>query len=56
MNNELLLLFKEHIDTLIEQTGSLPHETLEFKIESQFFSPTLDLDEKKKLVISYNFF
>ena len=35
MNNELLLLFKKHTDTLIQQTKTRPQETLEFKINKQ---------------------
>ena len=35
MNNELLLLLKKHIDTIIEQTKTKPQETLEFKMNKQ---------------------
>ena len=35
MKNELLLLNKEHTDTLIEQTKIKPQETLQFKINKQ---------------------
>ena len=35
MNNKLLLLFKKHTDTLIEQTKTKPQETLEFKMNKQ---------------------
>ena len=31
MNNELLPLFKKHVDVFMEQTKSRPEETLEFK-------------------------
>ena len=31
MNNEFLLLFKKHTDTLIEQTKTKPQETLDLK-------------------------
>ena len=35
MSNELLLFFKKHTDTLIEQTKSRPQETLDFKMKKQ---------------------
>ena len=35
MNNELLLLFKKHTDTWIEQTKTKPQETLQFKRKNQ---------------------
>ena len=35
MNNELILLFKKHTDTLIEQTKTKPQETLEYKMNQQ---------------------
>ena len=35
MNNELLLLIKKHTDTLIEQTKTKPQGTLEFKMNKQ---------------------
>ena len=40
MNNELLLLTKKHMDTLIEQTKTKPQETLAFRMEKhmQIFS------------------
>ena len=34
-NNELLLLFKKHKDSLIQQTITKPQETLEFKWDKQ---------------------
>ena len=52
MNNELLLLFKKHTDTLIEQTKTEPQETLEFKMNKskQIFSfpPPINLLEEGK--------
>ena len=35
MNNELLLLIKNHTDTLIEQTKTKAQETLEFVMSKQ---------------------
>ena len=35
MNIELLLLMKKHTDTLTEQTKTNPQDTLEFKINKQ---------------------
>ena len=35
MNNELLLLFNKHTDTLIEQTKTKFQETPEFKMNKQ---------------------
>ena len=35
MDNELLLLIKNHTDTLIEETKSKPQETLEYKMNKQ---------------------
>ena len=34
-SNEILLLFKKHIDTLIEQTKTKPQETSEIKLNDQ---------------------
>ena len=46
MNNELLLLIKKHPDTLIEQTSSIPQETLGFKMNKQMqtfsFNPPIN--------------
>ena len=52
MNNELLLLIKNHTDTLIEQTKTKPQETLEFKMNKQvrmfsFNPPIILLGEGK---------
>ena len=55
MNNELLLLFKKHTDTLIEQTKTKPQETLEFKMNKQMqtfsFNPPINLIEEGKWLI-----
>ena len=52
MNNETLLLNKNHTDTLIEQTKTKPKETLEFKmVRSKLtfsFSPPKNLVEEGK--------
>ena len=52
MNNELLLLIKNHTDTLIENTRSKPQETLEIKLNKQMqtfsFSPPINLVEGAK--------
>ena len=54
MNNELLLLIKKHTDTLIEQTKTKSHETLEFKMNKQMrtflFNPPINLVEDKWLM------
>ena len=50
MNNELLLLIKQHTDTVIQRIKSRPHETLEFKMNKQketfSFSPPINLVEE----------
>ena len=47
MNNELLLLIKNHTDMLIEQTKTKPQETLENKMNKQMekfsFNPPISL-------------
>ena len=47
MNNKLLLLIKNHTDTLIEQKKTKPQETLEFKKDKQMqtfsLSPSTNL-------------
>ena len=56
MNNELLLSITKNTDTLIEQTKSRPHETLEFKLNKQMktfsFSPPRNLVEEEKMLLS----
>ena len=56
MNNELILLIKKHTDTLIEQTKTIPQETLEFNMNKQMqsfsFNPPLNLVEEGKWLIA----
>ena len=60
MNNELLLLFKKHTDTLIEQTRTKPQETLEFKMNKQrqtfSFNPPINLIEEDKWLLAVSSF
>ena len=60
MNNELLLLIKNHTDTLIEQTKTKPHETLEFKMNKQMqtfsFNPPISLVEEGKWFLGVSAF
>ena len=60
MNNELLLLIKKHTDTLIQQTKTHPHETLEFKMNRQMqtfsFSPPLKFFEGGKWLLAVSSF
>ena len=60
MNNELLLLFKKHTDTLIEQTKTKPQETLEFKMNKQTqtfsFNPPINLIEEDKWLLAASSF
>ena len=60
MNNELLLLIKKHTDTLIEQTKTKPQETLEFKMnkQNQTFSinPSKNLLEEGKWLLAVSSF
>ena len=60
MNNELLLLFKKHTDTLIEQTKTKPQETLKFKMNMQMqtfsFNPPINLLEEGKWLIAVSSF
>ena len=52
----MLLLFKKHTDTLIQQTKTKPQETLEFKMKKQMqtfsFNPPLNLTEEGKWLIA----
>ena len=56
MNNELLLLFKKHTDTLTEQTKTKPQKTLEFNLKKQMqtfsFSPPINLVEEAKWLLA----
>ena len=58
MYDELLLLFKKHKDTLIEQTRREPQETLEFEVNKQMetisFNPPINLVEERKWLIAVN--
>ena len=60
MNNELLLLYKKHTDTLIEQTKTKPQETLEFKMNKQMetfsFNPPINLVEEGKWLLAVSSF
>ena len=60
MNIELLLLFKKHTDSLIEQTETKPQETLEFKKNKQmqtfsFDTPIYLVEEGKWLLAVSSF-
>ena len=56
----MLLLTEKHRDTLIEQTGTRPQETLEFKKSRQTqtfsFSPTINLVEQGKWLLGVTSF
>ena len=60
MNNELLLLIKEHIETLIKQTKIKPQETLEFKMNKQMqtfsFNLSINLVEERKWLLAVSSF
>ena len=60
MDNELLLLFKKHTDTLIQQTRTKPQETLEFKMNKQrqtfSFNPPINLIEEDKWLLAVSSF
>ena len=60
MNNELLLLFKKHTDTLIEQTKTKPQETLEFNMnkpnQTFSFNPSINLLEEGKWLLAVSSF
>ena len=60
MNNELLLLFKKHTDTLIQQTKTKPQETLEFKMNKQMqtfsFNLPINLVEEGKWLMAVSSF
>ena len=59
MNIELLLLIREHTDTLIEQTKTKPQETLEFNMNKQMatfsFNPPISLVEEGKWLLAGSF-
>ena len=56
----MLILIKEHTDTLIEQTKTKPQETLEFKMNKQMqtfsFPPSKNLVEKGKWLLEVTSF
>ena len=56
MNNELLFLIKKHTDTLTEQTITKPQETLEFKMNRQMqtfsLNPPIYLIEEGRWLIA----
>ena len=60
MNNEVLLLIREHTDTLIEQNISHPQETLDFSRNKQTeifsFSPPISLTNERKSLLGVTFF
>ena len=60
MNNELLLLIKKHTDTLIEQTKTKPQETLEFRMNKQrqtfSINPPINLLEEGKWLLAVSLF
>ena len=60
MNNELLLLLKNHTDTLIEQTKTRPQETFEFKMNKQMqtfsFNPSINISEEGKWLLARSSF
>ena len=55
MNNELFLSMKKHTDILIEQTKTKPQETLEFKMNKQMqtfsLNPPINLVEEGKWLL-----
>ena len=55
MNNQLLLLIRKHTDTLIQQTKTKPQETLEFKMNEQMqtfsMNPPLNLVEEDRWLL-----
>ena len=60
MNNEFLLLYKKHTNTLIEQTTTKPQETLEFKMNEEMqtfsFDPPINLVEEGKWLLGVTYF
>ena len=60
MINDLLLLIKKHIHTLIEQAKTKPQERLEFKMNTQMqtfsFNPPMNLSEEEKCLIALTIF
>ena len=60
MNNELLLLIKNRLDTLIEQTKSRAQEALEFKLSKQkqvfSFNPSINPSEEGRRLLAVTSF
>ena len=60
MNNDMLLLYKKHTNTLIEQTKSKPQKTLEFKLNKQMetfsFNPPIHFFEEAKWLLAVTCF
>ena len=60
MKNELLLLIKKHTDFLIEQKKTKPQETLEFKMNKQMqtfsINPPINLVEEGKWLMAVSSF
>ena len=60
MNNEILFLIRKHTDTLVEETKTKPHETLEFKMNKQMqtfsFNPPNNLVEEGKWLMAVSLF
>ena len=58
MNYELLLLIKNHTDTLIEQTKTKQQETLESRMNKQMqtfsFNPPINLLEEGKWLLAFS--
>ena len=59
MNNELLLLIKNHTDILVQQTKTQPQQTFEFKMNTQMktfsFDRQINLDEREWVVAVTSF-
>ena len=60
MNNEILLLIKEHTDTLVQQTKTQCREILEFKMNTQLktfsFNPPINLVEEDEWLLAITTF
>ena len=60
MNNELLLLIRKRTDTLVEQTEIRPQETLNFNMNNQMqtvsINPPINLGEEGKWLLAVSSF
>ena len=60
MNNDLLLLIKNHTDILVQQTKTQPQQTLEFRMITQLkffsFDSLFNLDDEGEWVIAVTSF